>query len=243
MSTFKNLQKLANLVEKEKQKRLEKNAFAILGILDSLEKQGYSKSFREGFLKEASLQKNAINLRNMISTGVNFFKNIPNQVSGVGLGGIAGGIAGGLTGGIPGAIGGVMGGAGLGGMASGGGALKYAPLAALGTGLAAAGYGANKAGLLGQSKEVDDSGLYKDRNRLLSPLNNQTTGMIGGALLSSMLANQLGIGGVTGTLAPALGAVLGQEYLPKLMNKRYDSFGVGENRVPNMTAQYNRAGI
>ena len=193
------------------------------GMADELSKKGYSSDFVEGFLKEANVR-------------TPFFRG--KRAAGLGTTGALGGLAGGLSiGGIPGAlIGGLLG--GVGGGAIGGLGLKRSilPLGALAAGGLA--YGANQAGLFGASQAVDASGMQADRNRLLGGINNQTIGALGGMALTNLLAGSLGINpGLLGSLA---GGVAGSQLIPKLINKWKDPYGYGENRIPDMTAAFNR---
>lgn len=193
------------------------------GMADELSKKGYSSDFVEGFLKEANVR-------------TPFFRG--KRAVGLGTTGALGGAVGGMTvGGVPGAlIGALMG--GVGGGAVGGLGLKRSilPLGALAAGGLA--FGANKAGLFGPSQEIDASGLQGDRNRLLGAFNNQTVGALGGMALTNLLAGSLGINpGLIGSLA---GGIAGSQLIPKLINKWKDPYGYGENRIPDMTAAFNR---
>jgi len=128
-------------------------------------------------------------------------------LGGLMLGGPAGAVLGGLGGGITGTLG------------TGGTALAGAGL-----------YGANK--LLSSSK--DSSGLPADRNRALPFMGNNWAGAAGGALLGSVVGNELGLDGPASWLLPLLGGAAGYNYLPQMMNSYKDPVGYGANAVPEI---------
>jgi hypothetical protein len=63
-------------------------------------------------------------------------------------------------------------------------------------------------------------------------MSNQWTGGVGGALLGSILANELGLEGAGSWLLPLLGGVAGYNYLPDMVNNFKDPLGYGNNAVP-----------
>ena len=133
-----------------------------------------------------------------------------------GIGATIGGVLG-MPLGVPGVIGGSALGAGAG--ALGGRGL-------LGAGAGVMGYNALK------PQARDAQGLPVDRNRVIPGMQNKWTGAIGGALLASILANQMHIGGPMGWLLPLLGGYAGYKGLPGMMNSYKDPLGYGANQVP-----------
>ncbi len=131
---------------------------------------------------------------------------------GSGIGGLIGGVPGMVGGGALGATAGALGKRGLGAAALGG--------AYLGKQMLSGGGG------------TDEYGLPSNRNNFIPGMNNKLTGGIGGMLLSSILANQLGLQGPAAWMLPLLGGVVGYSQFPKLMNQWRDPLGYGENMVP-----------
>lgn len=132
-------------------------------------------------------------------------------------------------------LGRAAGGALLGGMTLGplgavGGAAVGGLTGTLGTG----GTLAAGAGLYGASKLLGGGGgkPSEDRNRILPFMGNNWTGGVGGALLGSVIANELGLDGPAGWLLPLLGGVAGYNYLPGMVNSFKDPLGQGVNAVP-----------
>jgi hypothetical protein len=158
-------------------------------------------------------------------------------VSGAGTGAMIGGTAG-ILGGPVGSLAGAGIGAGIGGLAGTlgpGGALV-----AGGIPLAAGGLWAGKK-MLGSSNAKDQYGLPEDRHRALPFMSNQASGGVGGALLASLIAREMGMdSGLMGIAAPILGGIAGHKYLPEMMNKWKDPYGVGANQIHPLQAYYNR---
>jgi hypothetical protein len=98
----------------------------------------------------------------------------------------------------------------------------------------------NMAGIGGADNAPDASGMQADRHRILPGVSNQTTGAIGGALLSMMMAREMGLSGPAAFLAPVLGGLAGHHFLPHLMNKWKDPYGSGANQMNPFAAGYNR---
>jgi hypothetical protein len=151
-----------------------------------------------------------------------------------------------MIGGGLGMLGGPLGslaGAGVGG---GIGALTgtFGPGGALVAGgipLAGAGLWAGKKMFGGSSSDKDQYGLPIDRHRVLPVLSNQATGGVGGAILASLIAREMGMdSGVMGLAAPILGGIAGHKYLPEMMNKWKDPYGVGANQIHPLQSYYNR---
>jgi len=130
---------------------------------------------------------------------------------GAGLGTLIGGPVGGIIGGVGGGLTGTLG--------TGGTLLAGATA-----------YGANKYLNPGPKPGSYEAGA--DRNRVLPFMSNQWTGGLGGALLGSILANELGLEGVPAWLLPLLGGVAGYNYLPDMVNNFKDPLGYGNNAVP-----------
>jgi uncharacterized coiled-coil protein SlyX len=150
--------------------------------------------------------------------------------------GVKGAVGGGLTGSLLGPAG-AVGGAVIGG-AYGLGPARSALLGAGGY------FGGKKllnmAGIGGAGKTPDESGLQGDRHRILPFMSNKTTGAVGGALLSMMMAREMGLTGPAAFLAPVLGGLAGHHFLPQLMNKWKDPYGSGANEMNPFAAAYNR---
>ena len=130
-------------------------------------------------------------------------------------------------------------GAGIGGMYK-----TFGPagaLAATGAGL----YGGKKLlgglGIGGAGQQTDSTGLQQDRHRIVPFMSNRATGAIGGALLSMLIAREMGLTGAAGMVAPILGGIAGYNYLPEMMNKWKDPYGTGANQMNPFAAAYNRA--
>jgi hypothetical protein len=155
-----------------------------------------------------------------------------------GTGAMIGGTAG-MLGGPLGSLAGAGLGAGIGGLAG-----TFGPGGALvagGVPLALGGMWAGKKLLGGGSNEQDKYGLPVDRHRALPIMSNQATGGIGGAILASLIAREMGMdSGLMGIAAPVLGGIAGHKYLPEMMNKWKDPYGVGENQIHPLQAYYNR---
>jgi hypothetical protein len=85
----------------------------------------------------------------------------------------------------------------------------------------------------GVQKFLSPGGLGdpSDRNRIFQNLPNSLTGAGAGALLSSVLGNQLGLEGPGSWLFPILGSMAGYHYAPRLMNMWKDPQGSGENAI------------
>lgn len=172
-----------------------------------------------------------------IDTGA--FRWTPGKgLSAAGTGAMIGGTAG-MLGGPLGSLAGAGVGAGIGGLAGTlgpGGALV-----AGGVPLALGGMWAGKKILGGGAGEQDKYGLPVDRHRALPIMSNQATGGIGGAILASLIAREMGMdSGLMGIAAPVLGGIAGHKYLPEMMNKWKDPYGVGENQIHPIQAYYNR---
>ena len=100
---------------------------------------------------------------------------------------------------------------------------------------------ANNLGLGGQDTQTRDmTGELRDRHRIVPFMNNRATGAIGGALLASLIANHSGYSGPLSWLIPILGGVAGYHYLPQMMNKWKDPYGVGENAINPLAANMNQ---
>jgi len=100
---------------------------------------------------------------------------------------------------------------------------------------------ANNLGLGGQDTQTkDQSGELQDRHRVVPFMNNRATGAIGGALLAALIANHSGMNGPMSWLLPILGGVAGYHYLPQMMNKWKDPYGVGENAINPLAAGINQ---
>jgi hypothetical protein len=65
-------------------------------------------------------------------------------------------------------------------------------------------------------------------------MSNGLAGGVGGALLGSMLANEMGLEGPAAWMLPLLGGVAGYKYLPDMINGYKDPMGYGMNAVPQM---------
>jgi hypothetical protein len=128
--------------------------------------------------------------------------------------------------------------AALGGLAHGLGPMRTA------LGLGGAYFGGKKllnmAGVGGADNTPDASGLQGDRHRVVPFMSNKTTGAIGGALLSMMMAREMGLSGPAAFLAPVLGGLAGHHFLPQMMNKWKDPYGSGANQMNPFAAGYNR---
>lgn len=149
-------------------------------------------------------------------------KGLGRGLMGAGLGGMALGPAGAALGGLGGLATGTF---GTGGAALGAGALGL--------------YGANKMLGGGGAGTTDETGLPRDRNRMLPFMGNNWTGALGGALLASIIARQMGISGPMGWLLPLLGGVAGYKFLPGMVNSWSDRPGTGVNAVPQIQRQGN----
>lgn len=218
------------------------------GIEDTLRKEGADQDFIEGFKKEAfigpvfrGIAAGGRALGSMIGRGSRAAAGAAGNAAGRagtaamrGLNhGLWGSTIGGLVGGVPGMLAG-----GLGGLA--GGTLGYGKAGLLGGGALAAGtyYGAKN--MFGDSGR-DTTGLAANRNRALPIASNKLTGTVGGALLGSLLANEMGMSGSSAWLMPVLGALAGHHHLPMLMDKYKDPYGYGVNAISSGAASMNRA--
>jgi hypothetical protein len=150
--------------------------------------------------------------------------------------GVKGAVGGGLTGSLLGPVG-AIGGAALGG-AYGLGPMRSALVG--GAGYFGGKKLLNMAGIGGADNTPDASGMQTDRHRILPGVSNQTTGAIGGALLSMMMAREMGLSGPAAFLAPVLGGLAGYHFLPQMMNKWKDPYGSGANQMNPFAAGYNR---
>jgi hypothetical protein len=161
-------------------------------------------------------------------------KGVSNLMPGAMIGGTIGTLGGPL-----GSLAGAGVGAGIGGLA---GTLGLGGAAvAAGIPLAAGGLWAGKKIFGGNSSDKDQHGLPMDRHRALPIMSNQATGGIGGAILASLIAREMGMdSGLMGLAAPVLGGIAGHKYLPEMMNKWKDPYGVGENQIHPLQAYYNR---
>ena len=65
-------------------------------------------------------------------------------------------------------------------------------------------------------------------------MGNNWTGAAGGALLGSVIGNELGLDGPASWLLPLLGGAAGYNYLPQMMNSYKDPAGYGANSVPEI---------
>ena len=167
-----------------------------------------------------------------------WFRWTPTKgVSAAGTGAMIGGTAG-MLGGPLGSLAGAGLGAGIGGLAGTlgpGGAMV-----AGGIPLAAGGLWAGKK-MLGSSSAKDQYGLPEDRHRALPFMSNQASGGVGGAILASLIAREMGMdSGLMGIAAPIMGGIAGHKYLPEMMNKWKDPYGVGANQIHPLQAYYNR---
>lgn len=159
--------------------------------------------------------------------------NNPNRGS-LGRGLRRGAIGAGVGGLAMGPLGAAVG--GLGGLASGTMGTGKALMAGAGlTGLGA--WGAGK--LLGGGSGVDETGLPANRNQLIPGVGNNWTGALGGALLASLIGNQLGLEGPMSWMLPLLGGVAGYKMLPGAVNSWQDPKGMGVNAVPQIQRQGN----
>lgn len=111
-----------------------------------------------------------------------------------------------------------------------------------GAGLAGLGYlGAKGLGALGgSSPTTDTSGLPADRNRAVPFMSNSASGGIGGALLGSLIANEMGLQGPASWILPLIGGVAGHRFLPQMMNRQRDPYGTGVNQIAPNAAAYNQ---
>jgi hypothetical protein len=99
----------------------------------------------------------------------------------------------------------------------------------------------NAVGLGGQDTQARDmTGELQDRHRVVPFMNNIATGAIGGALIAALIANHSGYSGPMSWLLPILGGVAGYHYLPQMMNKWKDPYGVGENAISPLAANMNQ---
>ena len=199
------------------------------GIEDTLRKEGADQDFIDGIKKEAFWSK--------IGPAVwNGAKAVAGRL-GRGLEhGLHGGLIGGGLGGLPGAVVGAAGGLA-------GGTLGYGRAGLLGAGaLGGAGYLATKSmqNAFGDSGP-DATGLPADRNRAMPFASNKLTGGVGGALLGSMLANEMGMSGNAAWMMPVLGGLAGYHHLPNVMDKWKDPYGYGANSISSGAASMNRA--
>lgn len=218
------------------------------GIEDTLRKEGADQDFIEGFKKEAfigpvfrGVATGGRALGRMIGRGsraaAGAVGNAAGRLGTAGMRGLDhamwGSAIGGLAGGVPGMLAG-----GLGGLA--GGTLGYGKAGLLAGGALGAGtyYGAKN--MFGDAGK-DTTGLAANRNRALPVASNKLTGTIGGALLGSLLANEMGMSGSSAWLMPVLGGLAGHHHLPDLMNKWKDPYGYGVNAISAPAAQMNRA--
>ena len=110
---------------------------------------------------------------------------------------------------------------------------------------AAVGYGGYRLakGMFGKDNSTRDvSGELDDRNRAVPFMKNRWAGGVGGALLGVLIANEMQRNGMGnyGMMLPILGGVLGYNYLPGMMNRWKDPYGVGANRIQPGAAEANK---
>jgi hypothetical protein len=151
---------------------------------------------------------------------------------------------------------------------AGAGLLTGNPLVGVGTGVAAAAarkIGLRRAllaggGLVGASQLGIPQGAAKGigegvssavagnnpSSNLIPGLSNNIVGPIGGFILASLLARQMGLGGIGGTAAGLLGAYGGYKYLPQLLQQMRqrtglpNKYGPGEGyNYPNPSGGFN----
>ena len=79
-----------------------------------------------------------------------------------------------------------------------------------------------------------------NRHQIIPGLANNYLGAGGGALLSMLLGNQLGLTGPAAWLLPILGGAAGYHYLPKLMNMWKDKPGQGVHSIPDSVKTFNQ---
>jgi hypothetical protein len=205
--------------------------------------QNYSKNLADaGFNSEGvehyskAMNASARNNKPVGSGGGSFMgarfdpsRGVARALGGTALGSLVGmPILGGAIGGLTGTFGTApvaLGGAAL------GGTLGYKAVKGVG----------NALGLGGQDKEkLDSTGALEDRHRILPFMSNKGTGAIGGALLAMLIANHMGYQGPMSWMIPILGGVAGYNYLPQMMNKWKDPYGVGENSISPLAAKQNQ---
>ena len=90
-----------------------------------------------------------------------------------------------------------------------------------------------------QPPRLDDTGLPADRHRVLPFMGNNLLGAAGGALLGSLVGNEMGLEGPASWLAPVLGGVAGHQYFPHMLNRWKDSYGEGVNKINEGAASFN----
>jgi hypothetical protein len=100
---------------------------------------------------------------------------------------------------------------------------------------------ANVAPSTAQPPRLDATGLLADRHRVLPFMGNNILGTAGGALLGSLVGNELGLEGPASWLAPILGGVAGHQYFPHMMNRWKDNYGEGVNKINEGAANYNKS--
>jgi hypothetical protein len=175
------------------------------------------ETIQEGVARAKQFAKDPLGVQFMKPTSPGLMGGHMRFTPGKGLGRAAGGaLLGGMTLGPVGALGG----AAIGGLT---GTLGTGGTLAAGAGL----YGASK--LFGGGSTPKPS---EDRNRILPFMGNNWTGGVGGALLGSVVANELGLDGAASWLLPLLGGVAGYNYLPGMVNSFKDPLGQGVNAVP-----------
>jgi hypothetical protein len=90
-----------------------------------------------------------------------------------------------------------------------------------------------------QAPQQDWRDLPEDRHRIIPMLNNKWTGALGGMMLSSVLANKMGLRGPLGWLAPVFGAMAGRKYFPNIINSFKDAPGTGIHKLKNESIEIN----
>lgn len=206
------------------------------GIEDTLRKEGADQDFIDGIKKEAFVMpalrmigRGLGRAGGAIGTGLKkvgpaLGRGLEHSVVGTTLGGLAGGVPGALAGGLFTGLGGTMG---------------YGKATLLGGGALAAGTYMGAKGLGDSGNDI--TGNPASRNRALPFAPNKVTGGIGGALLGSLLANEMGMSGHAAWMMPVLGGLAGYHHLPNMMDKWKDPYGYGANTMSAGAAHMNRA--
>jgi hypothetical protein len=211
----------------------EDEGFFLKGIEDTLRKEGADQDFIEGFKKEAFLTK----ALPALWRGTKGFLGGAASRLGRGLEhAVHGGLLGGGVAGLPGAVAGA-------GVGLAGGSLGYGRAGLLGAGvLGGAGYLGTQAlkGAFGDSGN-DMTGNPADRNRAVPFASNKASGAVGGALIGSLLANEMGMDGGAAMLMPVLGGLAGYNYMPQMMDKWKDPYGYGVNSISPSAASMHRS--
>jgi len=200
-----------------------------------LRKEGADQDFIDGFKKEAFV--------GAMLRGAGKLIPAAGKAIGRGLGKVGPALGRGLEHGMYGSmVGSLIPGVGttVGGLAGlAGGTLGYGKAGLLAGGALAGGAMLGR-GAFGDSGK-DTTGLEASRNRALPFASNKTTGAVGGALLGSLLANEMGVSGAGAWMMPVLGGLAGYHHLPNLMDKWKDPYGYGVNAIGAGAAGMNRA--